>query len=375
MSEQMVSQVAQPAQQADGFEFGQSPHEEPSVRRHESKVEKPTNTGWGSDTKEEAPKPEPTEQEKQAKAAARRKLKVDQQEFEVDEAQFERLAQKGAHWERRSAEVVKRERQIAQMAHEAATEKERYNTLMENIGKDPVAALLEYHKGDEAKVRQAIEPFILQKVREELEDEANPHQKAIREANRKAELAQKELENFRNTEKQTKETAERNGLIQHYNKVIINTLDASGLPKTERSVKTLADLMSKAASAGMEYSPEQLADLVREEYIGDIQQVCGNLYKAALEAKKTQNEGQLIKIGDSIRQMFGDDLALALRLSDLARLKSSNGGIPRTQVLETPRMRQTQTAPKSQYMDWDQYAEERKQRAAALQRGEQVKPW
>jgi hypothetical protein len=207
-----------------------------------------------------------------------------------------------------------------------------------------------------------------------MEETENPHLKAIREANSRAEMAERRAQQFEQQEQQKAQQAQMNQLRGQYVKQIIGILEGNNIPKNERSVKLAADYLHAAESRKIQVSPEQVAQHVREEYIEGIQELGKDYLTQAKEARKSNDQSRLVQIGKAVKDFLGDDLALVIRMADLAELKSRHSSIPQAPS-ETPRTQHQPAQSKGNYMDWEQWKDDAKKRAEALQRGESVERW
>lgn len=197
----------------------------------------------------EAVKPEVKVETKQEVAAIRKlKLKIDQQEVEMDEPEVIKLAQKGKYADQKLQEAAQLDR--------------RSREIVELLKKDPFKALSHPSLGHD--VKQLIAKYI-----EDAADEGRmtPEQKELRELR----AFRKEQEDARKAELDAKHKKELDVAIQAETKRLENdmmeALATSGLPKTEFTVDRIVYYMKTALSNGLEnVTVKSVLPLVREDF-------------------------------------------------------------------------------------------------------------
>lgn len=341
---------------------GDDPKPEP--KKELSTAEKPIVT---DDKKEVAEDPE---------GKGREKYVIDGKDIWLDKDTARQLIQKSGAANKRLYQLSEEKKQVSAMAEKAEAALARAEQIFELLSTDPVRALKMVHGDDDGKIRQSIEPYLADRIREELEDEKNPHNKLLRDEKRARETAEARLAEIEQGKQQEAQQKQHQGLVDHYNKQIIEALELGGMPKNERTAAKMADVMYKAAKRNIEYKPEQVAELVKNDYIEDIGFFAGEIAKQADEAHKAGDMKTLLAVGEQLETILGRSVAMALRRFDLAKLKSGQPNVPRP-VVETPKVAQKerQNGGKRHYMSEDEYAAERKRRAQAIDRGEPIADW
>jgi len=220
------------------------------------------------------------------------KLKVDgsEEDFEIDLDNEEEL---------------KRHFQMSKAANkrmaEAATTKKQIESFIRQLQQDPIAALQNPALKLNKDFRSIAEEYLAQQI---MEETMSPQEKKLRDAERII----REREEESRSKREQEELQQRHQLEQHYaqqfEKVIQGALSESNVPKTTATVRRMAQLMSKNLEHGYDLEPKQLAELVRQDYLRDIQELFG-----ATE-------------GDTLLSMLGDDVSNKIRKADLARLKA-----------------------------------------------------
>ena len=224
------------------------------------------------------------------------KVKVQDQEREVTEDELVRNYQLREASNAKFEEANAMRQQAAQLAKILQDGDPR--ELFRKLGKDP---------------RALAEQWLAEALEEEMLD---PKDKEVRQLKRQ--LADKEA-----TEKAARDQQERaqhEQLKQHYQanlqKDILEVLDTAGLPKSSRTVARIAYYMQQGLHNDVELSPRDVVDLVRQDYIQEIQDLTGNLD------------------GDKLLALLGKDVPEKLRKHELAKLKDNprkQGGTPAKQ--------------------------------------------
>ena len=87
---------------------------------------------------------------------------------------------------------------------------------------------------------------------------------------------------------------------------IMEGLNSQGIPKTPTTVKRMAQLMAKNLEHGLDLAPQQLAELVKQDYIKEIQELFGS----------TES--------DALLNLLGEGVSNKIRQADLKKLKANN---------------------------------------------------
>jgi hypothetical protein len=218
------------------------------------------------------------------------KLKLDGAETELPEDEVIRLAQQAKAGQKRFAEA----HAIRQQAEE----------FIRRLKSDPASALADPNIGIDVK------EFARQVVWDEIQEQTlTPEQKQARAEKAELERYKKDAEERKAWEAEQQMLAVKKRYASEYDATITKALENSGLPKTEESVKKLANLLFHAADKGYDLTPEELAEEVKGSIVRDYQ----TLFSA-------MTPEQLIKT-------FGEDFFKKLREFDLRRLKSTTGKV------------------------------------------------
>lgn len=223
--------------------------------------------------------------------AHKEKLKVNGEEIEVD------------------YETMKRDYQMRKASdakmREAADLKKQAIEIVNALRTNPKEFLKNPNLGID--IRTVAEEILAEELEEELMDprdrELKKYKKMIEEQQEQERLAKEEQEQRTISELREK-------YAQDYSNQIVETLKTSGLPKTEHTVKRMAYYMHQAVSNGYDLKPQDLAEMVRQDYINEHK----SLYGAMDE--------------DILMKMLDSDVIKKIRKAEQKRLNSGN--LPKT---------------------------------------------
>jgi hypothetical protein len=320
------------------------------------------------------PPPNPGEEEK--KLTAKEKLKVKfgdkEEEYELDEEQKRRFAQKGIYYEKKNAEITKRDRSVAAREAAATAKEAEAASMIEALKQGGLDLLIEIH-GKE-KVREMTEGFLRPEIEREMMPEADRKQLEWQE---RAERAEQQLQQREQQEHQTKVSAQEKQHVDNYNKVIIEALEMGGVPKTNFTAAEMADHMLRGLQNNIEYTPQQLADFVRQDNMVRIGALTERQVDAITNARKSNDTAGIVKAGEALMQMLGEPVMHAIGVYYIHRAKSGKPQQGAQQVLDTPKVKPKEEAlkRKSQYMSEDEAREERMRRVALMEQGIDPGEW
>lgn len=218
------------------------------------------------------------------------KLKVDGEEIEeqIDLADEEGL---------------KRQLQLARAAQkrmqEASRQKAEAESFIQRLKTNPLEVLNDPSLG--VNFRQIAEEYLAEQLEQEL---MSPEEKRIREAERIIREREAEMKAAREREESEQIERLKNHYAQDYDKKITEALQTSGLPKTPKTVKRMAELMKMNLSNGLDLEPKDLVQLVREDYVQEMKSIFG------------------AADGEALFNLLGDDVVTKIRKTDLQKLKA-----------------------------------------------------
>jgi len=236
----------------------------------------PQNTPKGVDTSTIKP---------EASVARLLKLKVDGQEFELPESEVITLAQQGKSAGKRFQEAAAAKKEAEQIVNFL---KANPKEAMRKLGIDP---------------RKFSEDTLMEIITQE---QMSPEQrKAIENENR--------LKEYEAREKQAQEQSRQAQLaelershMESYDKMFVQALTESGLPKTPYTVKRMAELTLVNVKRGLNLEPSQLAKIVREDYQNEMKALYGQAD------------------GDALLELLGKEGVKKLSKAQLTQYKSKH---------------------------------------------------
>lgn len=212
------------------------------------------------------------------------KLKIDNADVEMSESEVIALAQKGRGADRKFQEAAQLRKEAEQTA---AFLKANPREALAKLGID---------------VRKFSEETLMEILTQE---QMSPEQ-------RKAQDMEKKLRGYEKAEKDAKDTRDREeaaALEGHHMKtfddMFVKALGESGLPKTQYTVKRMAELQLVNIRKGLNLDATQLAKLVREDYMSEQKA----LYGAA--------------DGDALLELLGPEIVKKLSKAQIKKLKTA----------------------------------------------------
>lgn len=282
----------------------------------------------GADTSENSEvSPEVEEQPEQVQQPRKYKVKLDEDEMEVDEDELLRGYTHAKAANRKFQEAAAERKR-------AAEEKAKAERLYQQLKTDPFKAISELGLNP----RELSEEFLLK----ELEKESwTPEQKKAFELEQKVkEYETKEQERERLAkEHQARAEAEKEAREQHemtekihkeYETKFIETLQSSSLPRNPTVIRRVAEVVFNSLQEGYEIPVEQAVKIVEKDMRSGISDLIRSLD------------------GDRLIEFLGDDTVKKLRKHDAAKVKNP---IPnqKSQPKEEPKPK------KSEYIDSNEW--------------------
>jgi len=220
-----------------------------------------------------------------AEEKRRLKVKVDDEELEVDEDELLRGYQK-------ARASTKRFQEAAKLRKEA-------EDLVSKLKENPFEAL----KGqiDPKQLREMTEQWLIEKLKEE---QLSPEERELNELRREREKWKQEEVKKEAAQRQQELEVQTQREIERYNSEFVSALEKHSLPKSYATIKRMAYLMKEAAENNYEMDAESAAEIVQEELSGDFSQLIRALSPEAL-------------IG-----FLGKDVADKIRRYDVSKLKN-----------------------------------------------------
>lgn len=316
-------------------------------------------------------KAEPKVEEKPKEPAAKRKLVVDKEEIELDEDQITRWAQKGIALEKKSYSIAKSDKEVkatqAAVAKREAELAETYEAL-----KTGSFEVLEELHGPE-KARELAEAYLRPKIEKEIQlSEMSPQDRKVYDAEQRARAAEERAAKIESTQQQEKMTAEEAQWSKHYQKVIIDTLKEGGVPQTDYTAAEVAAWIRRGKAHKIEYNPQQLAQLVKEDNILRVGALTKNYVDQIAESRKTNNVDGINSAGEALVELLGEPVMYAIAKYYVTKKVSEQPSMPK-KIIDTAKT--TQNDQPRKRMTEDEYKAEIKRRAAAIDSGATPAEW
>lgn len=249
------------------------------------------------------------------------KAKVDGQEIDVEEAEAIAAWQKKEASNRRFEEASKMKKQSEQLIK-----------LLQSSKDDPrVLEQILAHPSIGASFKDIAEKYLYDIIQKE---QMSPEQRELMELREEKEKARLEKEEREEEERQQAFSKLEQEYTQSYQTDIIDTLEKSGLPKTEQTIGRMARYMLMGLQRGVTLKAADIVELVREDYIKDIKGLFGNLNP------------------EKVFEFLGDDVAKKLRKADLAKLKAGYGDKSSTNDPQPKRIRKDEKREQLSKEDW-----------------------
>lgn len=218
------------------------------------------------------------------------KIKVDGQEFEEE-------------LDLNDDEGIKRHIQMSKAAQkrmsESAKIKQQAEQFLQALQTDPVKLLSNPKLG--LDFRKIAEEYLTKQLEVEM---LSPEQRKSREMEERLKAYEEEKRQATEKQRADQQSMLEQHYAQSYDKTITEALANSGLPKTPKTVKRMAELLYSNLKNGFELEPKSLVEMVRQDYINEIKELFGAAN------------------GDLLLQLLGDDVANKIRKTDLAKLRT-----------------------------------------------------
>jgi len=323
----------------------------------------------GLSSKEANTKVAPADAEQQTKASGKEKYTVNGKEYELDAEQSKRFVQMGIMHQLKNRDIANQAREVATRDQQARAMEQKVTQTLEALKQGSMDVLVELH--GEEKAREIVEGWLRPKIEREL---MPPEQRQQIEHKERADRAEAELAQIRQSAQEKETNDKADGFVEHYQKVIISALDQGGVPKTAHTAKEMAEWMERGLDKGIEYTPQQLAQFVREDNIERVSSLTESFVSQIAAANKSGDMSQVVKAGESLVGILGEPVMYAIGKYYLARMKGGQPLGPQ-QVLDTPKVRVDETARKKPYLTMDEQAAERKRRVDLMEQGIDPGEW
>lgn len=286
-------------------------------------------------------------------------LKHNGQEVEVDEDTYTRFAQKAFAADRELSEAKRLKREAEERAAHVRQWQAQIEAMKKEAPSKRVKMLLEELQDNPDAVKEfrgTVEQWLYDKLQEES---ASPEMQRAMKAERELERIKKQQ--AQEAEKAKKEAWEKEVAASRpaQEKLIIEALTMSGLPKTEWNVKHAADIIYNARVKGHKVTNEQVASILKEDRIDNVRALGSEFSSKIIEAHTNKDFDTVLKAGEQLAELYGEDILKALRIYDLRKHLSSKPEMPKP-VVETQKTEGAQKKGAYEYKNMDEWTEARK---------------
>lgn len=325
----------------------------------------PTKPEDGTELAEAKPKPEQPVQKK--------KYAVHGEEYELTPDQADRYAQKGIYYEKKGIEFARKEQELAQRETQLKQQGQDTEMLLKALAENPAGVLRELYGDD---VIERLKPAMAERIRKEQEYEQNPHLRELDAERARAAQLEQQLQQRQQQEHNQKVEAAAKEYKQKYHQTVITALEMGGIPKTPEGAHQVLQELRLLQERGIEATPQQLAERVKQSNIERVHALTGTIAEQIDRARAENRPEDIVKHGEQLAELLGRPVVYALAKYHLAqRLQSRPAGTgAMAKPPEQPRVQPEAPKPKRP-MDLDEYMAKAKDRAARLQRGEEVEDW
>jgi hypothetical protein len=211
-------------------------------------------------------------------------------EYMTRQLQMGKMGQKRAQ---EAADLRKQVEKIGEYLNAAKGDKKKMRALIKELGTDEkelAAAIIEEEIANSQKSPDQL-------AKEKLEDELRElKEQREREKN---DFNAKELERHQNAE------------MERYDVLVSQALDTVGIPKKAASVRRMSDYLLLALENGIDLHPNDVANIVKQEIEGDMQELINSMGEDKAEA------------------FIGKDILSKIRKKNVAKAKAA-GTVPNT---------------------------------------------
>jgi hypothetical protein len=242
----------------------------------------------------------PQKSEVQTPEIKKYKLKLGEQEEEIPEAELAELVKAG-----RNANLTQKEAQ-------------ELKSLLQQLKENPRKMLADPKLG--VDLYKLAEETLLEKIQQDM---LTPEQKKLQEYEKRfKEIEEKEKSEKEKKEQETLAQAESYWADQ-YDKMFDEALTSSGLRKTPKTIKRMAEIAALKLERHQEFDAKLLAEAVREDYLAELKDLLGSSDE------------------DALLTLLEDDISNKIRKADLKRLKSTPSAgsvtlVPRSKSVPKP---------------------------------------
>lgn len=162
-----------------------------------------------------------------------------------------------------------RARAAAKRFEEAAQLKKDVETVVGMLKNNPVEVLTKHLGVDMQKV---AEEFLSKKMEDE---QLTPEEKEKRELQNKLKEYEERERHLKEQQQKEREMQLQQKYEEEYSQKITSALSSVNVPKTPKTLARMAEYMYRALESGYELEPRDVASMVREDYMREINELLG----------------------------------------------------------------------------------------------------
>lgn len=221
---------------------------------------------------------------------------------------------------------------------EAKNQQSQIEKFVQMMETDPKGTLKQMFASKNTDLIKIAEEILMEQIENEMLD---PKEKELKELRAAKERYEKQLEDQKKQHEQAEQERLSNQYIEQFETEIIHVLENSDLPKTENTIKRLANYKLLGLQKGVDIPFGKIAELVQQDIENEIAQLFG--------AGKSEK----------LMKLLGEDRLKEIRKTDIDRVKKlgqTNSQPTTTHPAAKPKTSQTP----------DDFAREARQRLARM---------
>lgn len=269
----------------------------------------------------------------EAKTFTFKGLKSDGEDFDLTDAPEEevrRLLQLGKTAHSRFNQVVQERKNLDRMHQEIQQQRGERDTFKALFESDPMAAAQQLGI-EPQKLMDHFEQKLLNQFRRE---QAPEHERAVLEAEERADAAQKRAEEYEAKEKQREDHIKLTRNQETIQGAIIKGLEEGDLPGNEFMVKRMAAALGAGIQRGHGLNIKNAIAITKEGLQGDMQSLVGGHVNEIL------NETDPVKLAQGLKNLIGslggERVIYAIRKADISGLRNKAPRVPAGSLQQPP---------------------------------------
>lgn len=304
----------------------------------------------------------------EAKPKVKKKFVVDKKEveLELDDETTDRYIQKALAADKRIEAAAKERRELEGMASQIQQQRAQLQQLFQTLqgGDEETAQQMLIQAMGPERFAAISKKYLLTQYEY---DQLSPEARRAYDAERRAVAAEEQLQQRQRTDEEMKINELKSQNSKEFEGMIIKAIETNMIPKSERAIGHFVDYMKKFVERDIpidEQAMTRIASAVKEDNIITIRGLVSGFTEEAKKALASKDQQKLVKIGEELTSLFGDEIISLIRRSDLAKLRSSQPELPK-QIFETPRV-DAKSSQQTKNMSPDEWRDEVRNRALQI---------